>query len=230
MMTNETTESTIDMLRARSSFYRVLESFYYKKLTEDQIDSMSATDYSAFGEVSPIIKEGFDDIRHYLARNRWGARERLAVDFTAAWVGTSTYEGRYAEPFESLFRGEESRLAGEPAAEVYRALKRASLKVDEYIHLPSDHLSFEMEYLAIMGLRAADQLEAGDLNLARENLETQRAFLNDHVLSWFDDFKALSEKILKTRLYCGVLKVTKGFIELDDELLADAIDLLGEAA
>lgn len=53
-------------------------------------------------------------------------------------------------------------------------------------------------------------------------VRTSRAFLADHILSWFDAFQDLALLLLETRFYRGVLKISKGFFLEDAELL-DAI-------
>ena len=42
--------------------------------------------------------------------------------------------------------------------------------------------------------------------------------------SWFTDFASLASRLLSTRFYRGVLKVTEGFFELDGETVADLLD------
>jgi len=227
----ENFEELVEVLEGRRDLYRTLECFYYQKLRQDQIDAMAATDFTVFGGDDPLLVEGFNDITRYLRKRDTGTRQNLAVDFTSVFIGTRTYEGKSAEPFESLFRGEEGRLGDKPAGEVYNEFKHERLKVAEGVNLPSDHLSFEMEYLAVMSERAAEALRAGDSAAALANVRKQRAFLDEHILSWFDDFKRRAEFMLKTRFYRGVLKVTKGYLEFDKSTLDDLIAALsGEDA
>ena len=65
-------------------------------------------------------------------------------------------------------------------------------------------------------------LEAGDDAEALRQVRVSRAFLADHILSWFDTFQDLALLLLETRFYRGILKISKGFFLEDAELL-DAI-------
>ena len=84
---------------------------------------------------------------------------------------------------------------------------------------PHDHLSFMCEFLVVVSDRIAAALEAGDDAEALRQVRLSRAFLADHILSWFDRFQELALLLLETRFYRGVLKVSKGFFQEDAALL-----------
>ena len=54
---------------------------------------------------------------------------------------------------------------------------------------------------------------------ALAQVRVSRAFLADHILSWFDTFQDLALLLLQTRFYRGILKISKGFFLEDAELL-----------
>jgi putative dimethyl sulfoxide reductase chaperone len=213
----------IEVLKNRGAFYRTLSSLYLNTLTQEQIDTLAEADFSAFGADEPLLTAGFDDMRRYLRKRNTGTRQELAIDFTSTFVGAQAYEGRSAVPYESVFRSESGLLMQEPRNEVYRTFKKAAVKLREGIDLPEDHLSFEFEFLAILCDRTVDALKAGDTKGAVEILTAQRAFVEDHILSWFDDLAELANKMLKTRFYRGVLKITKGYLEVDIAAIKDLI-------
>lgn len=228
MVMTDTTE-LIEVVKNRSTFHRTLSSLYYTTLTQEQIDGLAESDLAAFGAGDPLLTEGFDDIRRYLRKRNTGTRQELAIDFTSSFLGTQAYLGRVATPFESVFRSESGLLMQEPRNEVYRTYKQAAIKLREGIDLPEDHLSFELEFLAILGDRIVEALTADDGERAVTLLEAQRIFMLDHVLSWFDDLADLANKIIETRFYRGVLKITKGYLLVDLEAIRDLIaELKGE--
>lgn len=225
------TAEVIEVLKNRSSFYRTLSSLYFSTLTQEQIDSLAETDLSSFGADEPLLVAGFDDMHRYLRKRNTGTRQELAVDFTSTFVGAQAYEGRYAVPYESVFRSESGLLMQEPRNEVYRTYKKAAIKLREGVNLPEDHLSFEFEFLAILCDRVVEALDDGDTGRAIEILESQKTFIEDHILSWFDDLAELANKMLQTRFYRGVLKVTKGYLEVDLEAIVELIvEIKGEGA
>lgn len=74
----------------------------------------------------------------------------------------------------------------------------------------------------VLSDRIVAALEAGDDAEALRQVRVSRAFLADHILSWFDTFQDLALLLLETRFYRGILKISKGFFLEDAELL-DAI-------
>ncbi len=217
------TAELVEVLRNRSAFYRTLSSLYFNTLTQEQIDSLAESDLLSFGADEPLLVEGFDDMRRYLRKRNTGTRQELAVDYTSSFAGTQPYEGRYAVPYESVFRSESGLMMQEPRNEVYRIFKKAAIKLRDDVDLPEDHLSFEFEFIAILCDRAAEALEADDTERALRLLDGQKVFIEDHILSWFDDLAELANKILSTRFYRGVLKITKGYLMVDLEAIQDLI-------
>ena len=143
-----------------------------------------------------------------------GTKEELAADFTGAFYGIRTREGRTAQPFESLFRTQRpGQLMGEARSEVYRELRAHQLRVPEGVDLPEDHLSFICAYLAHLCDKTAQALREGDRTGARELLKRQRAFFDAHVASWTSAFLAQAETMVETRFYRGVLKLTGAFLD-----------------
>ena len=225
------TAELIEVVKNRSAFYRTLSSLYFNTLTQEQIDRLAQTDFSAFGADEPLLIAGFDDMRRYLRKRNTGTRQELAVDFTSTFLGSQTYEGRTATPYESVFRSESGELMQEPRNEVYRTFKKAAIKLREGVDLPEDHLSFEFEFVAILCDRIVEALNDDDAASAVRILKSQRTFIEDHILSWFDDLAERANKLLQTRFYRGVLKITKGYLCVDMEAILDLIaELKGEAA
>ncbi len=209
-------------LEGRAEFYETLSYLYFKPLTQEQVDNMARADFSAFAGIGDGFASGIRDVTVYLRKRNTGTRQELAVDFTSAFAGTKTYEGRSAVPYESVFTSEEGLLFQKGYQEVFSTFKKSSLKLRDGIDYPDDHLSFMCEYMAIMSRRAATALETpGGCERARADMDASLAFLTDHILSWFDDFSAVANLILKTRFYQGVLRMSKAFFEFDQELLAD---------
>lgn len=221
-----------EMLRAalegRAAFYDLLSSLYFRPLKADQIENIAAMDMSSYAEVSELFAEGLHDMSRHLAKRNTGTRQELAVDFTSAFAGTSSWKGKYAVPYESVFTSEEGLLFQDAYHEVYRLYRDNHVERGQGYDYPDDHISFMFEFLAIMSQRAADMVRGGNRAGSVDALMLSKEFLEKHILTWFDAFQDLALLILKTRFYRGVLKVTKGFMIFDVELLDDAIaDLKG---
>ena len=161
-----------------------------------------------------------------VAKRHSGTRQELAVDFTGAFAGTSSWKGRYATPYESVFTSEEGLLFQESYHEVHRLYRENGVRKGAGFDFPDDHLSYICEFQAVLARRAVEALEAGDAERALEQVRRSQAVLRDHVLSWFDDFEETALLLVKTRFYRGVLKMTKGFFLFDAGVLEDLAEEL----
>lgn len=226
---------TADMIAAcegRAAFYDLLAAIYFRPLSAEQIENIAETDWSEYADINELFADGLNDMTRYLRKRNSGTRQELAVDFTAAFAGTSSWKGRYAVPYESVHTSEEGLMFQEAYHEVFQLYKANRVAKAEGYDFPHDHLSFMCEFLVVLSERIETALKAGDDREALCQVRVSRAFLADHILSWFDTFQELALLLLETRFYRGVLKISKGFFLEDAELLDSmAIELeqrLGE--
>ena len=214
-------QALVEEFTDRARFYRMLSRFYYGPLNQEEVDGLDADslkDLSGQME-NPLMVQGFNDMYRYLRRKNTGTRQELNNDYTGCFGGTRTYEFLYAVPYGSVFLSPEGELMGPERGEVFRIYKAHRIKVKEGYDIPEDHLAFELEYLAILNDRAAQDLSTGDLSSAVRNIADQRIFLEEHVNTWFDRLFNLSFRLIRTRFYQGVLRVTKGFFREESETL-----------
>jgi len=217
------TEVLIEVLAGRREFYLALAGFYFKPLTQEQIDTMSKTDYTEFSTGEPLLEEGFNDIRRFLRKRHTGTRQLLATDYTSSFGGAATYGGKTAIPFASVHLSREGLLNQKPRAAVFKVYTRNLLRITDN-STPDDHLSFLLEFLAIMSDRTAEALKEDRTEDARSYLEESREFINDHILSWIDILAETANLLLTERFYRGVLKITKGYLLMDLQTIDDLIE------
>lgn len=223
-------EELASALMGRASFYETLASLYFKPLSQEQIDAMAASDFSAYAQTNEFFSAGFNDITRYLRKRNSGTRQNLAVDFTTAFGGVGTYEGKTAVPYKSVFTSDEGLMFQEGYQEVFQALKNESVKLRDGLDWPCDHISFMFQFMALQSRRINSALELGNIEEALRLIENSQEFLGKHILSWFSTFVDLALKLLKTRFYRGVLEITQGFLDLDKETLADMQSVVSEEA
>lgn len=220
-------ESLVWEIRSRARFYRLLYKFYRWPLSAEELDAINAEELRELGRCaeSELVAEGFNDMWRYLRRRHTGTHEDLNVDFTRCFLGSATYKGFACQPYASLFLKSGGRIMAEPRNRARNVYKTQRIKLAEGVDLPEDHLAFECEFMAVIGERAADALEKGDAEGALEQLELQRKFLEEHILTWSDRFFSLSVELLRTRFYLGLVKVSKGFLDEEprciDALMCD---------
>lgn len=228
MTTTEThgASSIATALAGRAAFYDAVAALYYKPLTQEQVDRIAQGGLAAFAGTNELVAEGLHDMERALSKRHSGTRQELAVDFTGAFAGTSSWKGRYATPYESVFTSEEGLLFQESYHEVHRLYRDNGVRKSEGYDFPDDHLSFICEFQAVLARRAIEALEAGDAASALGQVRCSQAVLRDHVLSWFDGFEELALHLVKTRFYRGVLKMSRGFFLFDADVLDDMAEEL----
>jgi TorA maturation chaperone TorD len=217
----ESLEQLCDILKGRSEFYLTLAGFYFKPLTQEQIDHMAAQDFSVYVTNETPIDEGFNDIRRVLRKRNTGTRSLLATEWTSTFGGAEAYEGRYCVPNASVFLDKSGLTYGWPRNKAYQFYSQQCLHLKENIGMPESHLSFELEFLSIMSAEISEHLQAGEIDEATRKIDLSQIFIKEHILTWLPQLNDLAEKMLKTRFYRGVLKITLGYLQLDLETLAD---------
>lgn len=216
----------IAALRGRAAFYDVLASVYFKPLTAEQVEKFATTDFSAYEEVNDDFADGINDIRRYLAKRNTGTRQELAVDYTASFGSVSSWQGRYAAPYESVHTSDEGLMYQESYHEVYQFFKQQHVERGEGYDYPHDHLSFLCTFEGILSQRVIDALEQGDVEEALYQIALAGEFLQQHILSWYETLADLALKIIKTRFYRGIVSISKGFFRFDERLLTDIAEEL----
>lgn len=212
------------VLQQRADFYRLLSSLYFKEVTDEFIVT--------FGELpapdpsdNALLNEGFTSLAKYLARKGPDPRTDLAVDYARVFLSAGVYEGVSANPYESIYTSEEGLIMQDARDQVRAIYISQGLGVDEAHNLPDDHISFELEFLALMSDKARKFVLEDDGCALEENLQVQHDFICTHLLNWLP---CLAEKIdacAGKPFYPAVMRITRGFLEEDRSLLAELLSM-----
>ena len=213
----------------RAAFYRSLASYFFTELTQSQIEFVASQDFAGMGGDDPLITEGFEDMRRYLHKLNTGTRQSLAVDYAHTFLAAGNYQTFAATPYESVFTSESGLLMQEARDEVYKMYCEEHIQPNEDLQTPEDHLSFEFEFMATLLERMNDALARGDWEQALRYANTTKRFSDEHQLNWIDDLCDTIMEVAQTRFYRGLSKVTRGFVHLEHEVIADEISLIEEA-
>lgn len=216
-MDARTLNDRLDQLSQRAGAYRLFARLLFSPLSQEDLDALARVLPATEGQPGAL-----NDVARALRLRHSGTREELAADFTGAFYGAVSCEGRYAMPYESLFRGERGLLMGEARGEVYHALKAACVRVHEGLDLPEDHLSFICELMALLCDREAEALCAGDEAAAAQAASEQARLFEEHVENWYGDFCALAQRIVQTRFYRAVLRVGEELVAQEHQVLLAA--------
>lgn len=223
-----------ELMEARSSTYRLLARLFLKPLDDGDIDVLAQADYvevaKAMGPDDPL-SAGFNAMGRGLRRRHTGTKSVLASDYSRAFDGIASIDGKIAVPYASVFLSKKGLLYGPPRAEVLTAFRQQGVGLKDGVDLPEDHLSFELEFMGYLSDQAASALRAGDMPAAQQAVAESDRFLKQSILPWTDLLFELAVRLLETRFYQGVVAVTQAWLSLDEGVLADVATLLdGEAA
>lgn len=218
----ETCATFSDMMALRATVYRMLGSVYFTELTTEQIEALAAWDFASFADLDIEMAEGAKEVARALRHIHSGTREELAVDYAHTFLaaGSGKTEMR-AVPYESVYTSESGLLMGPARQSVYRIMAGEGVLPDVSLHVPEDHLSFECEFMAVLAERSVSAFESGDVDEARRLLELSATFREEHIANWVEDLCSAIEATCRTRFYRGFALVTRAFIRLDGELLAE---------
>lgn len=220
--------TVVETNASRAAFYRVLASYYFTELTQEQIEFVSSQTFEGADSGDDLIKEGFSDIRSYLRKINTGTRQELAVDYAHTFLAAGNYESFTATPFESVFTSELGLLMQEARDEVYKMFCEEHMQPDPELHTPEDHVSFEFEFMALLLDRMNEAIADEDWQRARSYSDKMERFHREHQLNWIDDLCDKIMEVSETRFYKGVSKVTRGFIHMETDVIADTDDVMAQ--
>lgn len=105
--------------------------------------------------------------------------------------------------------------------EAVRAYKRWGLAISRDLNVPEDHLAFELEFMGRLSELIADALESGET--AREAMEAQTAFIDEHLLNWVPGLLDRVRAFACTPFYPAITQVTLSYIEENRAVLGEVL-------
>lgn len=219
---NEELAQIADLMNMRARTYGMLARLFRVEVDKETLDEMRGMRFpTATG--SDLVDAGYRQLYTYL-RGAWEDSIReLAVDYVKCFIGHGVNGYSAAYPYESVYTSERRLMMQEARAEVLQVMRDNELKRDRW-NEGEDHIALELEFMQRMALRTEEDLRAGDEDAAAEKLETQRAFVNDHLLNWLPMLVGDMQQFAQTDFYKGLGNLTLGFAQQDaetlDELLA----------
>ena len=179
-----------------------------------------------------LVDEGYETIRAYLSEPHPGVMTELAVDYARTFIGHGNNGYSAAYPFESVYTSSKRLLMQGARDEVLVIYRAAGIDKKDSWKEGEDHIALELEFMQILAQRTVDALLEEDEDKAFDLLIVQKNFLDDHLLGWFPMMQRDMEKFAKTNFYRGLARLTRGFLEVDFELLEEltAEDVSEDAA
>ncbi len=144
----------------------------------------------------------------------------LEWDFNRLFVGPGEM---LAPPWESVYRSKTKLTFQEPTLQVRAVYERFGVQAPAVHREPDDHLGLELAFVATLSDLAAATAARDDTAQLATCRQTQRDFLQDHLLAWAPACLALVEKHAETDYYRGAARLALGS-------LSESARLCGAAA
>lgn len=212
------TEEAVSLLGSRADFYRQIAQWYFAPLSEEQIEALAAQDLRALAEDDQSsYAEGYNDLyralrlRHTGTRPGSGRRFHGRVLWRDHGGGEDGATLRVALPLRRRLAYGAAARGGVPRAQTGSPQGARGARLAR--GPPLFHRGVRGRALRPGCNVSAD----GDVAAAARTLSDQRAFFDEHIASWFGDFRDRASAMVTTRFYRGVLKVTDAFFNDDRE-------------
>ena len=160
---------------------------------------------------SPLMSEGWKDIRSYLEKK--GADD-VEYEFVQLFLGPHQPD---ILPYESYYLS--GRVFQAPLAAVRGFMKEVGIEKKEgQLPEPEDTLGFELE---IMNWMISKQISSEDSDLEEKWINLQARFLKEHLLVWGPACALDIEAAPHAVFYKGTGKLLRGFLEFEKQLFHD---------
>ena len=129
-------------------------------------------------------------------------------------------DGALCPPIESYYVASPGQ--GGPAfviAEVERDFLRNGSAVVHRAGLSAEHLSPQLELMALLAGREAEGREAGNIVVVSDAIDEQRGFLERHLCRWIPPFATRTTQFAPPGLYRALTAAIATFVDHDRELL-----------
>lgn len=225
----EVVDKSVEANRNRATVYAFLSKVYEREVTVDFLKKLTGSDF--ISQITGVPdEEGFRLLSTYLkglvGRDLERVKLELAVEYAALFLGM---RGGIYHPSESAYGTSTHFIMQKPRDDVMMAYLKAGLTKATDFPEPEDHIAMELLFMSRLCEKTADTLQGAQKAEARKLLETQRDFINNHILIWVPKFTQDVVKAAKLDFYKAVAKITNAFILADKEAIVELIQELGRA-
>jgi TorA maturation chaperone TorD len=229
----ESLQEQVALNENRETIYSFLARIYARELTKKDLKELAAkkdfwqslandpeSQGTEFGEGAKALAEFTSSLQ---TADLDKVELELRVDYAGMFLGVWQVP---AHPSESAYTNKEHLIMQLPRDKVMGIYRSMGVdKVSEFTE-PEDHVALELQFMAFLCEKIGKALREGKHSQAKEFLEVQRRFLDDHLGKWVSMLVADILKAGRREFYKAVAKITEGYIEIDKELVSELIESL----
>ncbi len=208
-----------DLAETRSSFYKLF-SVLYLRLPDKRfmvslhrlLSEPGITDYQNIPE--KMVKS-FKAIRK-LSQSRKDDDKELIVEYTRLLRGYRPNK-LPPPPYESVYRGQ-GQVFGSITSEVYEEYRNSGVEVaDNYKGEPPDHIGIELDFMSHLCQLEAQAWKTNDYEKSLSLLNTERKFLEEHIMMWVYNLCDHLKRHSETGFYRSIAEATESWVAFDNE-------------
>lgn len=210
------TDMLVAVMTFRALVYGLASSITGNPPTYDMLDDIRKSEaYRRIAADSAHVSALLNSIEKSIG-DAESIRE-LAEDYQCLYVGPQALR---APLWESVYRDPEHILFGNDTLLVRDFYATHGLVSIQKNNQPEDHISVELEFMHLLAARAVEELKhTDDKGNFDTLLETQRSFLENHLLLWAPQSFTLQLQHAKTAFYAAAAQLIIDFLPYDMDLL-----------
>ena len=167
-----------------------------------------------------LLEVGIELDESFLTQDEQTLLEALAVEYTALLLGP----GGHVNPHESVQADKDGYLWSERTAAVRDFIERAGVDYSENFSGIPDHISVELEFLAMLTRFEGEEWKAENIERAANCLEYEREFLTAHLGIWCTQFCEQIIEKAEVSLYRQVAGLLRDFVVSEVEDVPQRLD------
>lgn len=214
-------DNLVSFSQSRGNVYALLSRCFEKEM-DVSLAKQLACEFS-FVSNDVALTESLAAMRHDVADCDEARLEQLAVVFDRAFFGMGPRATQKAFPYESVYTSAEGLMMQDAYSQAVEAYRSERLAKNPGFHEPEDHLAVEFVFMRILCEKTVAALGCGDGEEAERLLAQQRAFLQEHVLTWIDRFAADLRKSAEGGFYAHLATFTEAFAHADVAALDEVL-------
>lgn len=198
------------MAKARSHIYGLLSRVYRQEATVELLDYLKTPAVAA-----ALQETGFSLDSAFYEAPQAQLLSDLAIEYTGLFIGP----GRHIPPYESVYADAGGSLYGEAAVAVKSFIESTGFEYQsDYQNMP-DHISAELEFMQMLTDQEAQMWMKEEQEMALSCLQTEIAFIDQHLARWFPQFCDAVIKSQESRFYASMAALTRDFLEAEKEAI-----------
>ena len=210
-----------DLMASRAQTYGMLARLFRIEVDYPTMREMQGLRFPV-ATGNDLVNLGYRQLYDFLKTAWEESVTDLAIDYVRCFIGHGVNGYSAAYPYESVYTSERRLMMQEARAEVLATFRANNLKRGRW-NESEDHIAMELEFMQRMALRTQEALCQGDEDAAVEVLETQRDFVNDHLLNWLPMLVSDMQQFARTTFYKGLGNLTLGYVQEDQELIEELL-------